>query len=78
MTHQGGLADLIGLRPMPPPRGGPWGAPGGPLGPPGLPRAPGEPQGTPGRPVYFIEAPLGGVPPPKVFGVGRVATRKGV
>ena len=26
----------------------------------------------------FIEAPLGGVPPPKVFGVGRVAIRKGV
>ena len=25
-----------------------------------------------------IEAPLGGVPPPKVFGVGRVAIRKGV
>ena len=24
-----------------------------------------------------IEAPLGGVPPPKVFGVGRVAIRKG-
>ena len=26
----------------------------------------------------FIEAPLGGVPPPKVFGVRRVAIRKGV
>ena len=25
-----------------------------------------------------IEAPRGGVPPPKVFGVGRVAIRKGV
>ena len=25
-----------------------------------------------------IEAPLGGVPPPKVFGVGRVAIRTGV
>ena len=28
--------------------------------------------------ISFIEAPLGGVPPPKVFGVGRVAIRKGV
>ena len=28
--------------------------------------------------VKIIEAPLGGVPPPKVFGVGRVAIRKEV
>ena len=30
------------------------------------------------RPPFVIEAPLGGVPPPKVFGVRRVAIRKGV
>jgi hypothetical protein len=33
---------------------------------------------TPTRDGRRIEAPLGGVPPPKVFGVGRVAIRKGV
>ena len=33
---------------------------------------------TPTRDGRRIEAPLGGVPPPKVFGVRRVAIRKGV
>ena len=36
------------------------------------------PSHTPTRDGRRIEDPLGGVPPPKVFGVRRVAIRKGV